>query len=149
MSVFNQAAFTHGEQSQVFTAVILKVFFLSIWNNCSSNTRGSSLLRGVAVRFIANLARNCKLRTPCSVLKVFIRVKCLREVREVFSHISKLSFCMLVGRPSALKNIAGSTYLLFLLPVWGRFHQESFFFCAGSLSLMNISAKSVQKKGSF
>lgn len=28
MSGFNQAVFTHGEESQVFTAVILKVFFL-------------------------------------------------------------------------------------------------------------------------
>lgn len=56
---------------------------------------------------------------------------------------------MFVERPLALQNIGGSTYLLFLLPAWGRFHQESFFFCTGSLYLMNISAESVQKERGF
>jgi len=32
---FNQAGFTHGEQSQVFTAVMLKVLPLVICNTCS------------------------------------------------------------------------------------------------------------------
>lgn len=54
---------------------------------------------------------------------------------------------MLVGKPLALKNIAGSTHLLFLLPIWGKFHLESFFFCAGSLSYEYFSRICAKERG--
>lgn len=148
MSGFNRAVFTHGEQSQVFTAVILmKVFFLSIWNNCSSNRRGSSWLRGIAVRFTANLARNCKLRTPSSVLKGFIRVTCLGEVREVLPYL-KAFFLHACWETISFEKHCWKHLPLIFAPSLGKISSRKLFLlCRFSLSYEYFSRICAKERG--
>lgn len=125
----------------------MKVFFLSIWNNCSSNRRGSSWLRGIAVRFTANLARNCKLRTPSSVLKGFIRVTCLGEVREVLPYL-KAFFLHACWETISFEKHCWKHLPLIFAPSLGKISSRKLFLlCRFSLSYEYFSRICARERG--
>lgn len=92
-SGFNQAVFTHGEQSQVFRTVMLKVLFLVF-------AMPAVEMKGVV--HVSEVPQSGCLQTqseianwghPAQAFKFFIRITYLRKVREVFSSpISQASF---------------------------------------------------------